>query len=174
MILVGGVISSLYPENGNTVKGTTPSLTKKSPYKMTCEEVDDNEEVYPSEFSSGLHSENKEKPQISIVDHYSSNKEGTEITEPEPKPCLEQFTSDLPKEDSQPLSSIPPSHKPETVAVQGWFHQPDEASSTEEELPDDEPTLLEWESKSTASDEEASLALEEEVLNDNYEMTLLE
>ena len=63
-----------------------------------------------------------------------------------------------------------PSHKPETVVVQGWFSQPDEVSSTsEEEFLDNELALWEWESESTVFDEEASLASEEEVLDDNNE-----
>ena len=80
--LSGGVISSLYPENGDAVKGTTPSSTKENPYKMTCEGVDD-QEVYPEKLpsaillkttptaSSDLPFANKEELLVSNVNHFS-------------------------------------------------------------------------------------------------------
>ena len=133
--LSGGVISSLCPENGDT-EGTTPFSTKENSYKTTCEEVDD-QEVYPEKLpsaiflemisdegaptaSSDLSSTNKEELQISIVDHFSPKEEEMEITLGL-GPCLEQSISDLPYESSQLLPSNPPSHKPEVIAVQGWF-----------------------------------------------------
>ena len=174
--LSGGVISSLYPENGDAFEGITPSSTKENPYKTTCEEVDD-QEVYPEKLpstiflemtpttSSDLHSANKEEPQISVVDHYLPKKEETEITEPELGPCLEQSTSDSLRENPQPLP-IPPSHEPKTVVVQEWLTQPDEASSTsEEEFSDDEPPLWEW--QSTVPNNEAS-EIEEEYLSEDH------
>ena len=51
--LSGGVISPLYPENGDTVERTTLSSTKENPYRTTCEEVDD-EEVYPEKLPSAI------------------------------------------------------------------------------------------------------------------------
>ena len=149
---------------------------------MTCEEVDD-EEVYPLKLSSAvflkitsdeeiptansdLPSESKEELQISFVDHFSPKEEESETVESESEPHPEQSTSDLPKEISS-LSLIPPSHKPKIVAVQEWLSQPDETSSASERKfsndNGDEPTLWEQATKSTAPNEEASLASDEEI-----------
>ena len=89
--------------------------------------------------------------------------------------CLGPITSIKPEEEFQSSPTTPPSHEPEAVVVQGWFSQPDETlSNMDEELLDDELTLWEWESDSTVSDEAASLAVEEEILDGNYETTIPE
>ena len=159
--LSGGVISSLYPENGDAFEGITPSSTKENPYKTTCEEVDD-QEVYPEKLPSAIF---LEMTPITSSDLHSANKEETEITEPELGPCLERSTLDSPRENPQPLP-IAPSHEPKTVVVQEWLTQPDEASSTsEEEFSDNEPPLWEW--QSTVPNDEAS-EIEEEYLSEDH------
>ena len=82
--LSGGVISSLYPEKGDAIEETTPSSTKESPYKTTCEEDDDddNEEIIPSEFSSdALHEMTPDEEIITaIIDLYSANRNEPQIS----------------------------------------------------------------------------------------------
>ena len=137
--LSGGVISTLYPENGDAVEGTTPSSTKEKPYKTTCKEVDD-EEVYPEKLPSTIPlktsltdtlnpSVNKGEPLISVTDHFSPREEETKATKPE-------------------------------VAVPGCSSPPDEVPSILKEQYSDcnkpsynEPTLWEWETKSKDDDE---------------------
>ena len=80
--LSGGVISSLYPENGDTVEGTTSSSTKGNPYRTTCKEVDDKE-VYSEKLPSTILLEmtlkdtlkpllaNNEMLKTSITKHFS-------------------------------------------------------------------------------------------------------
>ena len=143
--LSGGVISPLYPGNGDTVKGTAPASTKENPYKTTCEEVD-NKEVYSEKLPSTIPLEmtlkdtlkpplpNNEMLRTFIADHFSSREE-TKETKPE-------------------------------VVVPEWPSQSDETSSfpKEEYLDRDEPTLWEWETdyqESIITDEETSEEEEE-------------
>ena len=145
--LSGGVISSLYPENGDVVEGTTPSSTKENPYKMTCEEVD-NQEVYPKKLpstillemtptdSSDLPSVNKEGLLTSIVNHFLPREEGAKTTEPEPETvvqgwlsqshkissipeeeCSDNDDDDIPWYDRRSSSETPPSHEPKQVVT---------------------------------------------------------
>ena len=97
--LSGGVISSLYPENGendDTARGINPSTT----------------EVFPQEV---LHETTpEEEPRISIVNLYSPTMEGMELVISEPEPYLGQFTSNQPKEEFQSSPrSCPPTHQNE-------------------------------------------------------------
>ena len=92
-----GVISSLYPENGDTARGINPSTTEESS-------------------SDALHETTpEEEPRISIVDLYLPIKEGMELAESELEPCLGQFTLNKPKEEFQSFPTTPPSHTPELL-----------------------------------------------------------
>ena len=150
--LSGGVISPLYPENGDAVERTTLSSTKENPYRTTCEEVDD-EEVYPEKLPSAVLLEmmlkdtlkpllaNNDEPTLWEWETKSNN--GDEIS----------YTSEeMPWYDRKPSTRQPPSYKPE-VTIQGWVTRPDETSNTtEEELSDN---------RTTTFDDEASMEEEE-------------
>ena len=82
-----GVISSLYPENGDTTGEINLSTTEEPPSYALLETTPEGEE-----------------PQISIVNLYSPIKEGTEPVESEPEPCLGQFTSNKPEEEFQSVT----------------------------------------------------------------------
>ena len=82
-----GVISSLYPENGDTTGEINLSTTEEPPSYALLETTPEGEE-----------------PQISIVNLYLPIKEGTEPVESEPEPCLGQFTSNKPEEEFQSVT----------------------------------------------------------------------
>ena len=140
--LSGGVISPLYPENGDAVEGITLSSTKENPYRTTCEEVDD-EEVYPEKLPSTILLKmtlkdtlkplltNDKTPKTFITDYFSPREE---IKEAKPEVEVPEHPS-LPNETSSFL---------------------EEKYSDHDEPSDDEPTSWDWDAESYASEEELS------------------
>ena len=110
-----GVISSLYPENSDTIRGINPSTTK----------------VFPQE---ALHKMiPKEEPRISIVNLNLPIKEGMEPVNSEPEPCLGQFTMNKPKEEFQTSPMTPSSHSLKQVVIQEYFSRDNRVSPILEE-----------------------------------------
>ena len=108
--LSGGVISSLYPENSDAVKGTTPSSTEGPPSNALLKTTPDEETITAI---IDLYSANENEPQIPILNLPPPVMEGTKLAESKKESCQGPITLNEPEKEFQTSSLTPSFHEPE-------------------------------------------------------------